>query len=257
MTSDTSPHGRAPAPPVHPIIARMDLWHVPLEIDERLADAAARVLDDAERARAQRFAHPHDRRRWIAARAALRHILGAACSMPSDQVRFRLGEHGKPELGQAGDAAVHPGAPDAPAFNLSHSGVLALIVVCDRPVGVDLELLERADERHEDIQSVFSPAERAAIAAAPLTQRPLASYRCWTRKEALLKAAGCGFALDDTTRFTVSIDAQAKLLGSNHRRLAMGEWSLRALEQPGTRTGAVAVRGAMPPCTEHHWHWPA
>lgn len=234
----------------------MELWHVPLEIDERMAVSAMRVLDDAERARAARFAHPHDRRRWIAARAALRTILGAACAMPAGQVRFRMGEHGKPELERAIDAAAHPADADAPAFNLSHSGALALIVVCDRPVGVDLELLERADERHADIQSVFSPAERAAIAATPLAHRPLASYRCWTRKEALLKAAGCGFALDDTTRFTVSIDTQPRLLASDHPRLAQGQWSLRTLEQPGAWTGAVAVRGAMPPCTEHPWHWP-
>jgi len=233
----------------------MDLWYVPLEIDEREADSAMRVLDDAERARAKRFVHPHDRRRWIAAHAALRHILGSACAVPADQLRFRLGDHGKPEL-QVSVVAGDLTPRRLPTFNLSHSGAIALIAVSDRPVGVDLELLERAAERYEDIQAVFSPAERAAIAATPSPQRPLASYRCWTRKEALLKAAGCGFALDDTSSFTVSISSQAQLLASQHPRLTQAEWSLHTLEQPGSWTGAVAVRGSMPACTDHQWRWP-
>lgn len=230
----------------------MDLWHVPLEIDEHLADAAMRVLDPAERARAARFRQARDRRRWIAARAALRHILGAACALPADQLGFRLGEHGKPDVNHTGAAAPH-----APAFNLSHSGAVALIAVADRPVGVDLEMLAHAADRYEDIQSVFSPAERASIAAVTAGDRPLASYRCWTRKEALLKAAGCGFAEDSTTAFTVSVGPRAHLLASHHPRLPCGEWSLLALEQPGAWTGAIAVRGAMPRRTDHRWHWPA
>lgn len=235
----------------------MDLWHVPLEIDEQAADAAMRVLDEAERARAARMRQPRDRRRWIAAHAALRHILGAACALPPDQVRFRAGAQGKPDLDDAIGLGGGRAAPRAPAFNLSHSGAWALIVVARQPVGVDLEMLEGAAERHEEIQSVFSPAERAAIAVTPCAQRPLAGYRCWTRKEALLKAAGCGFGEDNTTSFTVSVDSQARLLASHHPRLTQAEWSLQALEQPGVWTGAIAVRGALPRRTDHHWHWPA
>src|ERR1700750_2685901 len=78
--------------------------------------AAPDVLDDAERARAARFAHAREGRRWAAARAALRAVLGERLGLEPALVRFTYGPRGKP-------------AAEGVRFNLSHAGPLALIAV--------------------------------------------------------------------------------------------------------------------------------
>jgi 4'-phosphopantetheinyl transferase len=78
-------------------------------------------------------------------------------------------------------------------FNLAHGGELALIAVslgCD--VGIDVEPL-RAVSRFEQIAArYFHPAEAAELLTAPVGQRATAFLRCWTGKEAVLKAVGVG-----------------------------------------------------------------
>lgn len=100
------------------------------------------------------------RRRWVAARWALRQVLGRYLEQDPDAIELRLGERGKPMLAEP-FAALR--------FNLSHSGELALIAVCrDREVGVDVQRMRGRRER------------------------PAAFYAGWTRREAVAKCHGVG-----------------------------------------------------------------
>ena len=116
-------------------------------------------------------------------------------------LRFDYSIHGKPSL-TGTNAALH--------FNLSHSdGLAALGVSHMRVLGVDIE-----HERplKEDIaERFFSRGEVAALRALPEAERLAAFYRCWTRKEAVVKAIGEGLSrpLDS---FDVTLDAGAARL---------------------------------------------
>jgi 4'-phosphopantetheinyl transferase len=225
----------------------MQVWHVPLDIDETLARDASEVLDAQERRRCLQMPDPVLRRRYIAAHAALRGILSRACGVPPSRLSLQHGVHGKPLL------------EGGPAFNLSHSGSLALVALveqADAELGIDLEVLANRVPAPEEILHVFSPREQSAVMATPELSRGLAMLRCWTRKEALLKAAGCGLD-EDTRSFTVSVCDDAVLLASSHPRLAEGDWTLAALEVPHQWTGAIAMRGPMPAYRNLHWEWPA
>jgi 4'-phosphopantetheinyl transferase len=114
-------------------------------------------LPAAERERAARLARPDGRRRWVAARWALRGVLARYLDQVPAEIELRFGERGKPVLAEAG-AAI--------GFNLSHSGELALVAVSrEREVGVD-------------VQRVGS--------------RPASFYVEWTRREAVAKCHGVG-----------------------------------------------------------------
>ena len=80
-------------------------------------------------------------------------------------------------------------------FNLSHSNEVALLgVALDAELGVDVEHI-RADFASEDIaQRYFSRAEVEAFNALPPDERVAAFFRCWTRKEAYIKAIGKGLS---------------------------------------------------------------
>jgi 4'-phosphopantetheinyl transferase len=70
-------------------------------------------------------------------------------------------------------------------------------VTVARDVGIDLEE-HRPIAAIEIARHFFAPSERAELEALPPTDQLVGFYRCWTRKEAFLKAPGEGlsFPLD-------------------------------------------------------------
>ncbi len=138
------------------------------------------VLDDEERQRAGTLGLPVDRCRYIAAHGAARRILAARLGVRPEEIRWRRGPHGKPEL------------VDGPQVNLSHSGGLAALVVGgERPVGVDIEELSPR-LRPARMAARFYPADEAAyVAESDSPADALDRFvRLWVRKEACVKAAG-------------------------------------------------------------------
>jgi 4'-phosphopantetheinyl transferase len=136
------------------------------------------VVSDAEQQRAARFVRPHDGRRYLAAHAALRHLLGTR----EDWV---AGANGKPAL-----------ASPPPHFNLSRRGSVALIGLSNtHEIGVDVEPLQPMADANELAQLHFTPRERDAVVRESGAARDRAFLRCWTRKEACMKATGLGLLL--------------------------------------------------------------
>lgn len=198
------------------------------------------MLDPAERERAARFRLDRDRRRFRAARAAVRAAVGARVGVAPADVRFTIGEHGKP--------AVADGLVE---FNVSHSADVAVVAVAGAgvPVGVDIEF-ER-DVRFDALaHRFFSPAEAAAVAAAgdDAGARREAFFRCWTRKEAFVKGLGLGLSMP-LSSFDVSVDGPAALLPVRGLPGEQGEWSLHDLAVPAGAWAALAVRSGGQPVT--------
>jgi 4'-phosphopantetheinyl transferase len=220
--------------PCEVVYAFLSLAGEPSDLDEAL-------LDDAERARATRFVRPPDRQRFVLAHAALRLFLARCLDIQPTAVRYANGVHGKPHLG--------PGLPPL-EFNLSHSGGLGVVAVTqDRSVGVDVEQLRDVPDALSIADTHFSSAERAVLRSLPRVEQRGAFFRCWTRKEAVIKATGEGLsrALDS---FDVDLTpgATSALKRFDCRPGEESGLSLRDLPaSPGhAAAGAVAATGAAP-----------
>ncbi|TFZ04732.1 4'-phosphopantetheinyl transferase family protein [Ramlibacter rhizophilus] len=223
----------------------MELWHVPLRLPPAELDRASGMLDESERARAACFHHPLHAQRYIASHAALRLILGRALDRSPRALSFRLGPAGRPELDTQ---VLH--------FNLAHADDHALVGISRaQAVGVDIECPGTAELDELD-ETVFSALERAAIAACAPQERARARLRAWVRKEALLKAAGCGLD-DDVHRLSVSVGPEARILASDHPQLRTEDWHVADLPSPDAWIGAVATRGPLPDWTLREWSWAA
>jgi 4'-phosphopantetheinyl transferase len=208
------------------------------------SDLDAALLDDEERARASRLHRPRDRHRFVLAHAALRLFLAQCLDIHPAAVHYETGVHGKPRLG--------PGLPSL-EFNLSHSGEVGVAAVTrDRSVGVDVEQLRAMPDALSIADSHFSAAERAGLRSLLPAEQRGAFFRCWTRKEAVIKATGEGLAraLDsfDVALAPGSLSALARFDGRPGNEAG---WSLRALTAPTgyEAAGAVAVASRAPRAT--------
>ena len=228
--------------------AAVHVWSVRLDVPPD-ADSL-QLLSSGERERAQRFRRPQDRDRFVRAHAALRRLLGAYLALPAHELRFDHGPQGKPSL----DASTHP---DAPRFNLSHAAGLALVAITRAgDVGADVERVRPLDDLEDIAERFFSPAERQALLALDPGDRTAAFFRCWTRKEAFIKARGDGLSrpLDS---FQVPLDASATVTADfpfrvRDLREPGARWPLAPLEPANGYVGAVVVSFESPILTCRH-----
>ena len=179
-------------------IIEIDVWMWPLMLSEAAAVERAQLLSVDEVARAARFVAAADQRSYIAGRSRLRELLGRYVGQSATDLRFAYNSAGKPDLVSDGPKI---------SFNLSHSdGLAALAVTAHHSVGIDVEGVRPI---HENIaERFFSATETHAIASLPQSERPAAFFRCWTRKEAFVKAVGDGLNYPLAT-FSVSVAEEA------------------------------------------------
>lgn len=144
--------------------------------------------DEQERARRYRF--EKDRAAFVESRFFLRSVLARYLHINPADVAFTYGEKGKPFLG--------PGMPDSRIqFNLSHCrGLVICGIVLDHQIGVDVEEIRALEDILAIARQVFSPNELRQILYLEPEARLQAFYRCWTRKEAYIKATGEGISAD-------------------------------------------------------------
>ena len=151
---------------------------------------------DEELAQARRYARLADSVKHLAGRALARQALRATFGQDAAGP-FALTPYGKPYCPRCG---AH--------FSISHSGELVWLAVCrEGPVGVDVEAMRPLPELAE-LAARLHPREQAHILSKAADERAEAFYRCWTRKEAVLKALGRGLSLP--------LDSFAVDAGSGH-----------------------------------------
>jgi 4'-phosphopantetheinyl transferase len=166
------------------------------------------LLSSVERDRSSRFKFETDRRRYVTAHLALRSILSTYLNSPAQELQFESGPYGKPKL-----TPIY--AKKKFEFNLSHSHEVVLIALTQgREIGVDVERVREDFAFDEVAQRFFTAREVAALHALPIHLQREAFYKCWTSKEAFLKAKGTGLSgkLDE---MEITLDGQHVRINAN------------------------------------------
>ncbi|HEY8124853.1 MAG TPA: 4'-phosphopantetheinyl transferase superfamily protein [Methylocystis sp.] len=190
-----------------------------IDVAEIVADEWPKLvalLDEAETARAARFAFEADRRAYVAAHALLRVSLSArAKRIVPAAWRFGVTPHGKPF-----PLSPHTGFD----ISLSHThGMAAVAIASGRDIGVDVESFLHPRDALKVAERYFAPEEAAIVRAQtdPALQSEI-FFAIWTLKEAVLKADGRGLAggLDS---FVVSLSPLAVSSGCGGR-YGLAQW---------------------------------
>jgi 4'-phosphopantetheinyl transferase len=204
------------------------------DLDRATADES--VLSEGERDRAHAFCFERDRRRFVAGRTMLRRLLSGYLGCAPEEVELAYGPYGKPSVRE-----------HSLSFNVSHSGACAMFAfAAGFEVGIDVELPAASIDHEQIAERFFSPCEVATLHAHPSDARPLAFLRCWTRKEAYIKARGEGLQLplhDFDVAFAPT--APPALLRTAWSAGEPTEWTLRDVSH--FWPGAVAALAAHVP----------
>jgi 4'-phosphopantetheinyl transferase len=210
------------------------VWAVPLDVPPREHGRLRALLSDAELARAQRLVPAAGRARFTAARGALRTLLGAYTGAPPGSLTVGVTARGKPFL---------EGPAVRVRFNLAHSEALAVVAVAHEEVGVDVERQRVVADAAALAARYLAPQEARELAALPTGEQAEAFLRCWTLKEAVLKATGEGLSRAlGSFRVGVAPGEPARLLDLPESLGSAEHWSLHELEPAQGYLGAVAVR---------------
>jgi phosphopantetheinyl transferase len=209
----------------------VDIWIADLDLPAVQLSWLWDILSADEKARARAFVAVKGRNQFIAGRAFLRKLLGQLLAREPESLCFRYGAFGKPVLDLDG-AEID--------FNLSHAGTVAAVAVATRAggIGVDVEWIRPLDDIDAVIRAAFTAHEAAQILSLPQPLRLPAFYRAWTRKEAVLKARGCGMS------------------GERHGPDRDTVWVVRSFDVGDAYSGAVACPGTSWKIRPRAWDWP-
>ena len=116
-----------------------------------------------------------------------------------------------------------------------------------REVGVDVEKVRRQNDVEKIAERFFSLHERRELERVSGDDLHQAFFRCWTRKEAYIKAKGEGLSLP-LHQFDVSIDPNPKqaLLATRPDASEAGRWELFNISINPGYAAALAVERSLP-----------
>lgn len=153
--------------------------------------------------KAQRYSHPEDALRCVAAEALLRF------AAPGGDWILKKTEAGKPYLKGREDFR----------FNLSHSGNWVVTAWGSSPVGVDVECCHRKNRVETVTRRMFAPEEQAYVfrETEDITRR---FFEIWTAKESYIKYLGTGLQTDLRSFSVLSLEAPLRI----HRKSLPGDY---------------------------------
>ena len=215
-------------------LAEVHVWRVCLDQDDNTLERFRRTLAPEELDRAGRFRFERLQRHFIAGRGFLRDVLARYLPAKPEELRFSYNDYGKPSL--AGEQGLQ--------FNMSHSHEVGLVAVTRAAaVGVDVEHI-RADFASDEIaRRFFSRLEVETFNSLPQDEQVAAFFRCWSRKEAYIKAIGKGLSQPlDGFDVTLTPSEPAALLraGEDDTRT----WSFSDIDVGPDYASALAVEGS-------------
>jgi 4'-phosphopantetheinyl transferase len=220
----------------------VDVWLIDVNEARDELQSFTALLSRAEQERAARFKFDKDRRLFTVAHAALRSILASYLKIASTSLEFADGAKGKPKFAPAL-------AGRGVEFTLSHSHQTALLGVAQgREVGVDVEYVKRDFQFADVAKRFFTPSEVDALQGLPPQLQREAFFKCWTSKEAFLKAKGTGLSGKlDEVEITLTAEQRVQITAN------VPGWSLIELDPGDDYEGALVVEGAPLPVRCFYW----
>lgn len=177
------------------------VWKLSLLTDSEFISSD--TLADNEIQKAGRFHFATDRHTFVRTRTMLRGLLSRYAGVDAKKLTISYNKHGKPYL-------HNPDRDKAVFFNVTHSKDVALLAFTRQgEIGIDIEYMHDNVKYLELSRRFFSGQEYQALARLSGNELKMGFYRCWTSKEAFVKAVGTGLS-SSLGKFAVNLDHNDK-----------------------------------------------
>jgi len=183
--------------------SKLHVWRIDLNNANYRFNDLISLLSAEEIKRFERFKFERDQHRYQVTHSMKRLILGSYLDCNPECLCFEVGTHGKPALANLPCSMKIQ-------FNISHSHDLILIAITvEDPIGIDVEYNNKKRSIERLVETIFSPSEmKFFLTLKSQREKEKTFFRCWTRKEAYLKAIGIGLRQDLTN---ISVDLNKTL----------------------------------------------
>ena len=211
----------------------LHIWSLNFVVNDDAFNRYHSLLSEDEKKRAGKFRFYKDRRCYVVTKGVLRLLSGGYLNKDAKAIAFDYEEYGKPRYKHETNLN----------FNVSHSGDMAIIgFVYDHTIGVDIEKIKNDFDTFDIAINFFSKKEIAALRKIPKLQQYIAFYRCWTRKEAFIKAKGSGLSFPlDQFSVTLDSDLEANLLETLWDTSEKDRWQLTSFIPSNDYIAAIIV----------------
>ena len=224
------------------------VWRARLSLSTVAVSRRRGSLSSEELERVDRFRSEHDRTRFVLGRIVARSVLGSCLEQPARDVQITLDYLGKPIVAAPSETLIH--------FNIAHSGDYVLFALArERRVGVDVEQIRETNDLKEIAARYFSKIEYLRLLTVPERLRAESFYRCWTMKEAYLKARGEGFRLSlDAFDVAFLPSEMPRLLETRFNYVDAKQWCIYKLDLGSAYLAALATE-VTPGLELKLWDW--
>lgn len=219
-------------------------WRVMLPLDDDVFHKLKLNLSEDEHIKANQFYAANDKIRYIITRGILRELLSRYLNIRPHHIQFSYNLYGKPYL------------QNNLEFNITHSNhCIMLAFSMNIPIGVDIEFCKNDFNPLLIAQDFFSTNEYDKLLSLPPEMRHLAFYRCWTRKEAIIKAMGKGLAFPLSKLDVTLLPAEKpKLIKLETNDIDSGGWHLIEIKPHLNYIGAIATSGEINSVSYYDWN---
>lgn len=194
------------------------------------------LLSLSEIKKADSFRFKTDSNCYVYAHGMLRKIVSENIQSPPELLKISSDEYGKPYL--ENNRIIK--------FSLSHTkGFVAIAITRYREVGVDIEKKVPMDNLNNIANKIMSNQEFLEFKTLDLINRIEFFFRCWVRKEAVVKAWGMG--INDELN---DIDVVGNGVGSFQKEIIVygkrdqKPWVVKDIELNREYVGAVCLEGS-------------
>jgi 4'-phosphopantetheinyl transferase len=224
------------------------VWRAWTDASTAVVSLMDACLSESERIRAAKFLHKEDQSRYVFSRGLLRNILATYVGARPEDLTFWSNEFGKPLLDE-------PFASSDIYFNVSHSMNLVVIAVAfERHIGVDVEFVRSISDVDAIAHRCFTESELELLNGES-GSKISNFFRCWTRKEAFVKAIGKGLSVP-LNSFTTSLPGgvTSGRLPPVPEQSPIKLWWITDLDVPPDYRSALVNEGDMPTILYREWH---
>jgi len=233
-------------PPIELKPNTVHIWAINFVVNEETFNSYFSLLSDDEKVRALRFKFYKDKRCYVVTKGVLRLLSASYLKMNAKDIIFEYEKYGKPKFKSQTNLN----------FNVSHSGDMAIIgFVYNYTIGVDVEKIKNDFDTSEIAANFFSQKEIEALQHIPKNEQYIAFYRCWTRKEAFVKAKGSGlsFPLDEFS-VTLDKDLESELVETQWNPSEKYQWQLTSFKPSLDYIAATIVNSKFYDLQYYDWN---